>query len=75
MHTLTLKVHDSVLDKIIYFLNSLPKYEVEIIEDKVVGEKNIKVSKTQDIFQKTSGLISDRNIDPIEWQRTIRNEW
>jgi hypothetical protein len=75
MHTLTLKVHDSVVDKIIYFLSSLPKYEVEIVEDKVVNEKKIKDTKEQDIFQKTSGLLSDRNVDPIQWQRTIRNEW
>jgi hypothetical protein len=72
---LTLKIHDSVLDKVIYFLNNLPRYEVEIIEDNIVKEKSTNALKTQDIFEKTSGLLSDSNIDPIKWQHTIRNEW
>ncbi len=38
MHTLTLKIQDNVLDKIIYFLSNLPKDEVEIIEDKLETE-------------------------------------
>ncbi len=75
MHMLTLKIHDSVLDKVIYFLNNLPRYEVEIIEDNIVKEKSTNALKTQDIFEKTSGLLSDSNIDPIKWQHTIRNEW
>jgi len=32
MHTLKLKIEDSVFDKVIYFLKNLPKNEVEIIE-------------------------------------------
>ena len=35
MHTLTLKIQDSVLDKVVYFLSHLPKNEVEIVEDKI----------------------------------------
>ena len=75
MHTLTLKVQDSVVDKIIYFLSNLPKYEVEIVEDKIINEKDEETSREQDIFAKTSGLLSDKNIDPIAWQRSIRSEW
>jgi hypothetical protein len=33
MHTLKLKIEDSVFDKVIYFLKNLPKDEVEIVED------------------------------------------
>ena len=33
MHTLKLKIEDSVFDKVIYFLQNLPKHEVEIIDD------------------------------------------
>ena len=33
MHTIKLTIKDSVFDKIIYFLNNLPKDEVKIIED------------------------------------------
>lgn len=39
MHTLKLKVQDSVFDKIMYFLQNLPKSEVEIIEERVISKK------------------------------------
>jgi hypothetical protein len=38
MHTLRLKVQDSVFDKIMYFLQNLPKNEVEVIEEKAVSK-------------------------------------
>jgi len=38
MHTLKLKVQDSVFDKIMYFLQNLPKNEVEVIEEKTVSK-------------------------------------
>jgi len=40
MHTLTIKVHDRVLDKIVYFLNNLPKQDIEIISGKKENKKN-----------------------------------
>jgi len=39
VHTLKLKVQDSVFDKIMYFLQNLPKNEVEVIEEKKVMHK------------------------------------
>jgi hypothetical protein len=38
MHTLKLKVQDSVFDKIMYFLQNLPKNEVEVIEEKATSK-------------------------------------
>ncbi len=38
MHTLKLNIEDSVFDKVIYFLQNLPKDEVEIVEDKLTKE-------------------------------------
>jgi len=35
MHAIKLNVQDNVFDKVIYFLQNLPKNEVEIIEDKI----------------------------------------
>lgn len=35
MHTLKIRIEDSVLDKVFYFLKHLPQNEVMIIEDKV----------------------------------------
>ena len=38
MHTLKLKIQDAVFDKIMYFLQNLPKNEVEIVEEKIQTE-------------------------------------
>jgi hypothetical protein len=38
MHTLKLNIQDSVFDKIIYFLQNLPKDEVEIVENSLLKE-------------------------------------
>jgi hypothetical protein len=38
-------------------------------------EQNIKPDSKSDIFKKTAGILSTKNIDPIKWQNEIRNEW
>jgi hypothetical protein len=38
MHTLKLNIEDSVFDKVIYFLQNLPKDEVKIVESKIVKD-------------------------------------
>jgi len=38
MHTIKLNVQDNVFDKIIYFLQNLPKDEVEIVENSLTKE-------------------------------------
>ena len=42
-----------------------------------LGENNIGKSKrkTIDFISKTAGILVKRNIDPISWQRKIRDEW
>ena len=38
MHRLILNVNDSVLDKVFYFLNNLPKNDVTIITDEIISK-------------------------------------
>ena len=38
MHTVVLKIEDSVFDKVIYFLKNLPSNEVSIVEDNIVED-------------------------------------
>jgi len=33
------------------------------------------VSDNADIIMKTSGMLKNRKIDPVAWQRSIRAEW
>jgi len=41
MHSIRLDIQDSVFDKVIYFLQNLPKDEVSIVETKVIEESSI----------------------------------
>ena len=38
MHTIKINIDDSVFDKVIYFLQNLPKNEVEIVEDTITED-------------------------------------
>ena len=38
MHTIRLDIQDSVFDKVIYFLQNLPKDEVKIVENSMLKE-------------------------------------
>ncbi len=39
MHSIRLDVQDSVLDKVLYFLQNLPKDEVKIIDNGIISKK------------------------------------
>ena len=38
MHSIKLNIQDSVFDKVIYFLQNLPKNEVKIVENEMIEE-------------------------------------
>lgn len=42
MHTLKLNIQDDVFDKVIYFLNNLPKNDIEIVENKIIEIEDMK---------------------------------
>ena len=66
MHTLTLRIQDNVLDKIIYFLNNLPKNEVEIIEDKIESIHPKKESQIIKVFSSVQVDMSNFKFDRNE---------
>ena len=42
MHSLRLNIEDSVFDKVIYFLQNLPKNDIEIVENKIIEDIIVK---------------------------------
>lgn len=58
MHTLKIRIEDSVLDKVIYFLKHLPQNEVMIVEDKmeVVSSDILEIKA---FSEHTANLIED----------------
>lgn len=48
--------------------------EVEILIFPISPDKTDKNRRYQ-LIRKTSGVISNKKIDPVMWQKEIRNEW
>ena len=60
MHTIKLNIQDSVFDKVIYFLQNLPKNEVEIVEDKKIENYKQKEDVTDiKVFSNSSANLID----------------
>lgn len=62
-----------------YLLKIPEKYLNRQVEILVLPMDNISISnpdkKNQDILRKTSGILKNRNIDPLKWQQNLRSEW
>ncbi len=60
-----------------YTINIPAEYldrEVEILVLPVGPEKKV-LSHNASIVKKTAGILSKNKIDPVSWQRKIRDEW
>ena len=77
MQVIQFKVNDNYMQLILSMLQSLKSGMIEDLSIIKNGSKRIinNSSKDSDIFSKTSGMISSQNIDPIEWQKSMRSEW
>ena len=42
--------------------------------DDVSEENNQEINKNTQLLEKTAGLLSSKNIDPVKWQQGIRME-
>ncbi len=70
MHTVKLSIQDSIYEHVMFLLKSLDSKGLNITEYKT-DNKNSKY----DILEKSAGILSDQNIDPLKWQEEIRSEW
>ncbi len=83
MHTIKVDVSNKAFEHVMYFLNNLPKsdvrFKLEKSSKKALFLDNPKFSEDKetkkDIFSKTAGILTSQNIDPLEWQNEIRDEW
>jgi len=55
------------------YLNKTIEILIFPVEDEEIFQ-NI-ISYSDDILKNTAGLFKNRNIDPVKWQKDIRNEW
>jgi len=49
--------------------------EILVLPFEYPEDKKQSVSKNKQLLQKTAGLLTSRNIDPLKWQQVIRAEY
>ena len=56
-------------------IKNLNSFIVELLNDYLEKQNTItEVNKTNDIINKTAGILSDKSINTVEWRRQIRDE-
>jgi hypothetical protein len=48
--------------------------QVEILVLPLFNESKVKKTKILEAFSKTAGILKDKKIDPLKWQREIRSD-
>lgn len=71
MHTITLKVQDSIYDHIMFLLTNLNTKKLEIIEDKITQPQTKEFIDFSHYDIKAFKDIKD----PVQWQQDIRAQW
>jgi len=78
MRTLRIDVSDSIYEHIIFFLKSLPNNLINISDEKKsvsVKENGIK-QRVEELFRTHQTITPFQTInDPVEWQKSMRDEW
>ncbi len=62
MQTLTIKIDDDYLEKIITLLKKVPKNKIKIVQNQSEKKSNV------------FGLLKNRIDDPVKWQQALRTE-
>ena len=60
MHTISLRINDEVIDKVRYFLENLPKNEVEIVEESYSASQKKPGKKFKAVSLETKDFKFDR---------------
>lgn len=75
MHTIKLKVEDSLYENIMFLLSNLKVKGLEIEEIKEVKDLNQTKSKIKELFENKKVEAFKSISDPMQWQKQQRDEW
>jgi len=70
MHRIVLNVKDNALNNLLKVLNKLPDESVEIINNETITS-----DKKEDFDFSNVKIKAFKDIDPLAWQKSIRDEW
>ncbi len=74
MHTVQLKLDDSIYGNVMFLLNNLDLKGLEIKEIKLEHKQNNK-DKINKLFKSKKINLFSSIDDPLEWQKKQREEW
>ena len=78
MQTIQFKVNDNYLNIVLTLLDNLKKdmvKELMVIKDNKVINTNISKLDKQIKLDRVKGILKNRIANPMEYQRTLRDEW
>ena len=75
MHTIKLKVEDSLYENIMFLLSNLKVKGLEIEEIKEVKDLNQTKRKIKELFENKKVEAFKSISDPMQWQKQQRDEW
>ncbi len=65
MQTLTLAIEDNLVEQVMAMLKRFSQEEVRVV-----------AQQPADLFAQTAGILNHQVADPVEWQRSVRDqEW
>jgi hypothetical protein len=70
MKTIQLELSDTIYDRVISFLELLPKNECHILENKMAGREALSIALDNAV---RTNIFNDIK-DPVAWQREIRKD-
>ena len=56
-------------------IKNVNEFIVELLNSYLEKNNTIIEDNTSNIINKTAGILAEKNINPIEWQQQIRDEW
>ena len=70
MHRITLNVQDNRLTQVMQVLKQLPENTIEVITNEVIQD-----TRANEFDFSAVKVEAFKEVDPVEWQRKIRDEW
>ena len=75
MHTVKINIDDSIYNHVMFLLQNLNYKGLEIVEEKKIDSGQNTKDLVMELFKSKKMEFFKKIDDPLEWQRSQRNQW